>query len=197
MADTRDRILTATTELFRRHGYNGTSLKQITAAAGAPTGSLYHFFPGGKDALAEAVLVTSGAAYLELFVMIADAAADPAQAITDFFDGAAMLLEETDFIDACPIGTVAREVASTNEPLRLASDAVFESWIDEATNRCVAAGLPPDEAREMAITMIGAIEGGFLLTRAARDPERLRVIGRQVRRLFESAMLSAAAGGAR
>ena len=52
MTGTRERIVTATNELFRRRGYNGTSLKDVTVASGATTGSLYHFFPGGKAELA-------------------------------------------------------------------------------------------------------------------------------------------------
>jgi AcrR family transcriptional regulator len=66
MRSTRDRIVTATAELFRRQGYNGTGLKQVTQAAGAPVGSVYHFFPGGKDELAETVILTSGRVYQEL-----------------------------------------------------------------------------------------------------------------------------------
>jgi AcrR family transcriptional regulator len=76
-SDTRDRIVTATSELFRTRGYHGTSLKHVTAASGAPIGSVYHFFPGGKVALAEAVITESGAAYRALFELIADAAPDP------------------------------------------------------------------------------------------------------------------------
>ena len=135
MNATRARILRTTTELFRRQGFNGTSLKQITDAADATTGSLYHFFPGGKEDLARAVIETSGDAYRQLFEMVADAACDPASAITDFFDGAAEVLEHTDFIDPCPIGTVAREVASTNEQLRQASHKVFSSWVSAAAKR--------------------------------------------------------------
>ncbi len=141
MTGTRDRLLTATNESFRRRGYHGTSVKDVTVAARAPTGSLYHFFPGGKDELTAAVITSSGAAYRELFEAIAGEAASPAAAITDFFDGAATVLEETDFIDPCPIGTVAREVASTNEPLRVATAQVFASWIDAATAR-LARGRP-------------------------------------------------------
>ena len=60
MTKTRDRFITATNELFRRYGYNGTSLKQVTEAAAAPVGSLYHFFPGGKAELTEAVIEETG-----------------------------------------------------------------------------------------------------------------------------------------
>src|SRR5690348_1967899 len=161
VAGTRDRFLTATNESFRRRGYNGTTLKHVTAAAHAPTGSLYHFFPGGKDELAAEVITMSGAAYRELFETIADAAAKPGDAVTDFFEGAALVLEETDFIDPCPIGTVAREVASTNEPLRVATERVFASWIDAATTRLAAAGVDNGKAERLAIAIVASLEGGF------------------------------------
>ena len=190
MAGTRDRLLAATNESFRRRGYNGTSLKHVTEAAQAPTGSLYHFFPGGKDELASEVLVTSGAAYRELFETIADAAASPGDAVTDFFDGAAAVLEETDFVDPCPIGTVAREVASTNEKLRQATEQVFASWIDAATTRLQAAGIDDDEAATLATTVVAALEGAFVLARAKRDANVLRDSGRVMRHAVEAALVS-------
>ena len=190
MTETRQRILTATTELFRHRGFNGTSLKQVTIAAGAPMGSLYHFFPGGKDELAETVITTSGTAYLQRFEMIADAAADPAAAVTDFFEGAAHILEATDYVDACPIGTIAREVASTNDALRRATDQVFTSWIEAAASRFVAAGLPRAEGEALATTVVAGLEGAFVLARARRDPEPLRATGRHLRRLVDT-MLAA------
>ena len=48
---TKDRIIDSSAELFRRQGYTGTGVKQIVAAASAPFGSIYHFFPGGKEEL--------------------------------------------------------------------------------------------------------------------------------------------------
>src|SRR5262245_51154300 len=190
VADTRDRLLAATNESFRRRGYNGTSVKDVTSAAQAPTGSLYHFFPSGKDELTAAVITTSGAAYRELFEAIASEAASPAAAITDFFDAAATVLEETDFIDPCPIGTVAREVASTNEPLRIATEQVFTSWIDAASTQLAAAGIQQADARRLATAFVAAIEGGFVLARARRDANVLRDTGRIMRGVVESKLAS-------
>ena len=150
MATTRDRILTATNELFRRHGFNGTSIKQITLAAQVPMGSLYHFFPEGKDQVAREAIETSGPAYEQLFEIIADEAADVSEAVTNFFEGAAEVLEATDFIDICPIGTVAREVASTNDSLRVATANVFASWIAAVAARLEAAGVPDPVGRHLA-----------------------------------------------
>lgn len=188
--ETRDRLVTATTELFRRQGFHATSVKQIVDGSGAPNGSLYHFFPGGKDELGVAAITTSGAAYEALFELIADAAGDPARATTDFFEGAADALVGDDYLDICPIGTVAREVASTNEALRVATDAVIRSWIDAATRRFVDAGVERTEAEDLATTIVAALEGGFLLARAGRDADRLRTIGRQIRRLVDAALPS-------
>src|SRR2546423_6215881 len=140
---TRDRILDVTADLFRRYGYTGTGLKQIVAEANAPFGSLYHHFPGGKQELGAEVIRRSGRMYYELFEAIADAAPDPVTAISDFFTGAAEVLRATDYADACPIATVALEVASTSEPLRAATADVFESWIAGASARLVEAGIGP------------------------------------------------------
>ena len=183
MTGTRDRILAATTELFRRRGYNGTSLRDITTAAQATTGSLYHFFPGGKSDLAKTFITEAGASYQQLFEMIVDEAADPAEAICDFFDGAADVLEEGGFIDVCPVGTIAREVASSHDDLRLAADREFDGWIEAAASRFRAAGMAPSEAAEVATTIVAALEGGFLLARCRQNGELLRVTGRHMRAL--------------
>src|SRR5215217_1777840 len=100
---TRDRLLFASAELFRRQGYAATGLKQVTAQAEAPFGSLYHYFPGGKEQLGEEVLRRGGAFFLALYEQIADAAEDVASGVSDFFDGAAATLDATEFADACPI----------------------------------------------------------------------------------------------
>jgi AcrR family transcriptional regulator len=175
---TRDRILFASAELMRRGGYAGTGLKQVVNEAGAPFGSLYHFFPGGKEQLAEEVLRTGGAFFLGLFEYIAaEAGDDPVRAVEDFFRGAGETLVATDFHDACPIATVAGEIASTNETLRVATADVFTSWIDAATPRFVAAGIEPDRARALSISMICSLEGAFLLCRSLRSTEPMDAAG--------------------
>jgi AcrR family transcriptional regulator len=164
-------------ELFRRQGYTGTGVKQIAAVASAPFGSLYHFFPGGKEQLGEEVIRSSGALYLQLFETIALQAPDALTAVADFFSGAAETLRETDYADACPIATVALEVASTNEPLRQATADVFETWIDAATAYFTAAGIAADAAQALALSMLSLLEGAFVFCRAMRSTEPLEAAG--------------------
>jgi AcrR family transcriptional regulator len=195
-AATRDRILERSAELFRRQGYAGTGVKQIVAEASAPFGSLYHFFPGGKQQLGEEVIRRSGALYGELIDAFFIPGSDAESATRAFFAAAAETLRETDYADACPIATVALEVSSTSEPMRLACAEVFSGWIDAAAERLVAAGLPRDRARELAISMLASLEGAFVLARALRSTEPVEVAGTAAAAAVRAALESARASGA-
>jgi len=148
MTTTKERILDTTAELFKRYGFTGTGLKQIVADANAPFGSVYHHFPGGKAELGEAVIRRSGQMYLELVMSVFDSAPDPLSAVDAIFAGAAAVLSATDYIDACPIATVALEVASSNEPLRIAprgpgGRGQATTGCPSRPPRCSRAGSPP------------------------------------------------------
>ncbi len=180
MQQTRERILDTTARLFRRYGYNGTGIKEIVEQANAPFGSIYHHFPGGKEQIGDEVIRRAGAMYFDLVTAVYDAAPDPVSAVGDVFRGAAAVLAATDYVDACPIETVALEVASSNDTLLQATADVFESWITGATERFVAGGVPADHARPLAIALIAALEGAFVLSRAMRTTEALEVTGKAV-----------------
>ncbi|GAA1204249.1 TetR/AcrR family transcriptional regulator [Prauserella alba] len=180
MASTRERIVTATAELFRRNGYTGTGLKQIVSRAEAPFGSLYHFFPGGKKQLGTEVIREAGLPYAALFDIYIASADDPVTGIEDAFAGAAETLVETDYADACPIATVALEVASTDDGLRRATAEVFEAWLDKGTEVYAAFGLSRRDARALAIATVTSLEGAFVLSRSLRSTEPLEAAGRAV-----------------
>ena len=185
---TKDRILDVTADLFRQYGFTGTGMKQIVAAANAPFGSLYHYFPGGKEELGVAVIHRSGEMYFELFETVVEAAPDLVSGVRDFFAGAALVLRDTDYADACPIATVALEVASRSEPLRQATAEVFESWVTRAAARLADHGVPDDRAREVATLIISALEGAFILCRASRTTEALDVAGAAATAAVRSAL---------
>lgn len=187
-ASTRTRLVTAANEAMRARGYRGTSVKDVLSAADAPAGSLYHHFPGGKPELAAAAVRDSGAVYGELYEAIAEAAPDVAQGFADFFAGAAEVLAAGDYLDVCPIGTIAGEVASSDDDLRTATDEVFRTWTTKAARRLRDAGLPDDRAESVATTAIAALQGGFILARARRDADLLTTIGIEVAALVRAAL---------
>jgi AcrR family transcriptional regulator len=175
--DTKERILDSSGELFRRQGYMGTGVKEILAEAGAPFGSLYHHFPGGKAELGAETVRRSGFLYGLLLAEFAGPEVELAEGIRAFFAGAAETLVETDYADACPIATVALETSSTDEELRQACADVFSAWIEGGTERFAIEGIPRDRARVLVIQMLAALEGAFVLSRALRSTEPVELAG--------------------
>lgn len=167
---TRERIVGAAAELMRQQGFAGTGMKQILSAAGAPFGSLYHFFPAGKQQLATEVVRSSGAVYLQLYHEVAGAGPNITAGVDAFFAGARDALVTSDFADACPIATVASEVANTNDDLRQACEQVFESWLAALQLDLVEGGVLESNSRALALSVLSALEGAFLLCRTLRSP---------------------------
>jgi AcrR family transcriptional regulator len=163
-------------------------------AARAPFGSLYHHFPGGKQQLGSEVVRAPGAMYATLIPAAHESHDDLVAGVREFFRLAGEHLEQSGWQDACPIATIALEVACTSEPLREATGAVFESWVGDGERVIAAHGIDPPLARRLAIGLLGALEGAFVLARAWRSVEPLHAAGEAVAADVERALRSGLAG---
>jgi AcrR family transcriptional regulator len=169
---TDQRIVRTMAELLRVQGYAATGLQQLARAAHAPTGSIYHHFPGGKREIAAAALRQAGAAYIQLLLpMLLDEHADLATAIEAAFTAAADDIANTGWANMCPVGTIAGEIADTEPELRLVAAEVIASWIDVSSQYLVTRGLSETDARTAMYALLTALEGGFLLARAQHAVE--------------------------
>jgi AcrR family transcriptional regulator len=190
-AATRQRILTASGELFRRNGYAGTGIKAILSASGVPYGSLYYHFPQGKEQVGVEALRQGGEAYLALVDALLPPGADLPIAVREAFAGAAELVASTGYADACPVATIAGEIASTSEPMREAAAAAFASWIDLIEQRLREGGIGAERAHEVAVELLCLLEGAFLLARTARDVEALHITGKAAEATVRAALAEA------
>ncbi|MEU4415890.1 TetR/AcrR family transcriptional regulator [Nocardia salmonicida] len=181
MADlgTRERILEATAELYRRQGMSATGLKQISSTAKAPFGSIYHHFPGGKESISVEVIRREGVRYGD-FVGTQLADADPATAIPQLFENAGRLMESQDYSEACSIETIALEVASTNERLRIEAAEVFQDWLTRLAQWFGQLDITEQQSRALAMSTLTALEGAFVLCRTLRSIEPIIVAGQGV-----------------
>lgn len=189
---TRESILTAAAELMRHTGYGALGMKDVVAASGAPIGSLYHHFPGGKEQIAREALVNAGAAYALLIPSIVDAHTDLGEAIDAIFTQAADDMAATGFANMCPVASVAAEVADTVEPLRQATAAVFTDWFDGGTAYFAARGVPAQTARDVTLALVSALEGAFVLARTLRSTEPLLAAGRALSPQYRGVQLRVA-----
>lgn len=175
---TRESILTAAAELMRHKGYAAVAMKDVVVASGAPIGSLYHHFPGGKIQIAREALVNAGVAYGMLIPTLIDPYDDLGEAIDAAFIQAAEDMSSTGFTNMCPVASVAAEVADTVTELRDTTAAIFAGWLDGGTAYFRSRGLSETAARDVTVALIGALEGAFVLARTLRSTEPLLAAGR-------------------
>jgi AcrR family transcriptional regulator len=187
---TKEAILTAAVELMRRKGYAEVGMKDIAQASGAPIGSLYHHFRGGKVQIAREALINAGTAYALLIPSIVGAYTDLGEAIDGVFVQAAEDMAGTGFANMCPVASVAAEVADTVEELRETSAAVFTGWIDGGAAYFIARGLDEALAREVTLALIATLEGAFVLARTLRDAEPLLAAGRALAPQYRGVVLT-------
>lgn len=182
--DSRARFVETTAGLLRRQGYHATGLNQIIKESGAPKGSLYFHFPGGKEELAQAALEQSGAQmHAELEGLVANAK-NPLEALRAVANALADSLEASDFQDGCPVATVALEAAAQSEALQMTCGASYRAWEQLISASLREHRVATREAKGLASLILSAIEGALLLSRAYRDTKPLRGLPRQLRPLL-------------
>jgi AcrR family transcriptional regulator len=175
--DTRTRFLDAGTQLFRRQGYTATGVKQLVEHGGAPFGSLYHFFPGGKEQIALEGIERTAARYEVLLDRVFARHPDIGDAASAWFAMAATALRESDYQDGCPIATLTGEVAATHDALREAGHTVLATWQQRVAARLRELGVNAREARRLATFAVAALEGAILIGRIQRTSTPLSETG--------------------
>lgn len=174
---TRQRLVDAAGALMRRRGYHGVGLGDILGASGAPRGSLYFHFPGGKQELAAAAIEAEGERWRERVREVIDGAGgDLAAAVIAVGELLARDLEDSDFADGCPAATVALEVSSESEPLRRRCAALYGDWERLVAGALIDAGVAGPIAGTTARFALCAFEGALLMARVKRDAAPVREV---------------------
>lgn len=167
--DPRQRMIVTTAKLLQRQGYHATGLKQVVEEAGAPRGSIYHHFPGGKDQLVvEALRVAS----TELTRAIADARRtedSPAAIVERLGASLQRWLERSGFVEGCPVSTVTLEAAPRHPEITEACREAYDRWIGLFADALLMRGRTEHDARALATTVVAGLEGALLLSRAHRS----------------------------
>jgi TetR/AcrR family transcriptional repressor of lmrAB and yxaGH operons len=171
MANKRDDIISATCDLLELQGYHATGINQIIQESGAPKGSLYHYFPEGKEELATEAIERSARSIAGNIEQVMAAHDDGRTAVVAFIRQLAGHVAASGYRQGGPITAVALEAASTNERLRLACRDAYRAW-----QRPIADKLRPTHgarAEALAGVVVAAIEGGIILARSERSERPL------------------------
>jgi TetR/AcrR family transcriptional repressor of lmrAB and yxaGH operons len=183
---TKQKLVAATGTLLRRQGFHATGLSDIVEESGAPRGSLYFYFPGGKDELATAALEAAGLEWRARIEAAVAAAPDLGTAITNIVDLLADDLEASKFQHGCPVAAVALE--TTSEPVRKAIVAHYAAWEKAITEHLARMGMPSAAAKQLAVVALSAIEGALLLARVQRSKAPLLTVGKALRAMVAAVL---------
>ena len=177
MTTTRDQIIDTTSDLMESQGYHATGLNQIVAESGAPKGSLYHYFPGGKEEMAAEAIDRTGRQLEERIRANLPPGVAPAEALRDFAHTIAFHIEASGYRAGGPLTAVAMETATNSERLNRACRDAFERVITAFTERLVSEGTPAESARGLSVFVTAAFEGGIILSRTYHSGDPLRQVG--------------------
>jgi TetR/AcrR family transcriptional repressor of lmrAB and yxaGH operons len=167
-------MIEAAFELFRKRGYHATAFSDVVRESGAPRGSIYFHFPGGKQELARAAIALAGDEIEEMVEAAAGRADDPGSLVRALGEIVAIRLEESGYQSGCSIATMVLELSPTDEELSAQFDAVFARWRAALVAQFEQMGVAPERAAVLADLVMSAIEGALVLSRAARGPEPFR-----------------------
>ncbi len=167
----KENLVRTAMRLFRRQGYASTGLQQILDESGAPKGSLYHYFPAGKEALGEAAVELAGALVRQKLVELAERHETPSAFARGYCGVMAGWMAESGFRSGCPVATTVLENAPQSPGITRAGRVALDSWIEVATEVFARDGLPRRKARMNAELLVGAVEGALLLARVRQSKQ--------------------------
>lgn len=173
---TRERMLDAAESLMREGGLAAAGIKQLVERAGAPIGSVYHHFPGGKSELAAIALDRHAEKAERLLASVFESDAAVRERVLALFAKAARGFEQAGRHKGCAIGNVTLDVGLDEPELRDACAAAFDRWV-----KVIADSLPWRDAsarRSFAEIIVVGFEGAFVLGRARQSGEPFRAAGR-------------------
>jgi TetR/AcrR family transcriptional regulator, lmrAB and yxaGH operons repressor len=169
MSESRENTIVTAARLLQRQGYAATGLTQILEESGAPKGSFYFHFPGGKEQLGAEAVALAGSEMNAIIGAVLARHADPAKAVVALGKTWSSWLAGSDYTEGCPITTVALEQSSQSSILRQACAVVFGSWHRQLRDHFVAAGHAPVRAGALARLVLCSFEGAFVIARSERS----------------------------
>jgi AcrR family transcriptional regulator len=187
MVSPRERMVISAALLIRERGAHPTAIADVLEHSGAPRGSAYHYFPGGRtQLLCEAIdyageHVAARIARGQSSVEVLD------ELIADY----RKQLIHTDYRAGCPVVAVAVEAGDPAKQDQTAAvigraAAAFARWTDLIAQQLIADGVSAQRAEELAMLTTTAVEGAVVVARASRDVKPLDLVHRQLRALMQA-----------
>ena len=167
--EAKQKMIATTSTLLERQGYHATGLKQILEESGTPRGSLYYYFPDGKEELAAEAIAQRMRGIAEHARRILGQIDDPAEAIYALICHLGKGVQQNECNTGAPTAAVALEASNSNERLRKACADGYDGLQAVYAAKLVMGGYSAENAPKLASIITASIEGAMILSRTRRD----------------------------
>jgi len=191
--DTREHMIETTAGLVHRRGFYGTSLNEILLESGAPRGSLYYHFPGGKEELVLEAARQGVASVTQLLKEVLTGSPDPAEGVRAFVEAAAHMLRDSGFVFGCPVAPIVLDSPESSALAEVCQEAL-EEWQQVLVEGLGSGGIERARAESLATMIVCGLEGGLILARARRDIAPLDAVAEELASMVQSALLGSTPG---
>jgi AcrR family transcriptional regulator len=187
MVSPRERMVMSAALLIRERGAHPTAIADVLEHSGAPRGSAYHYFPGGRTQLLCEAIDYAGD-YIAARISKASTGVEALDGLVAYYR---KQLLGSDYRAGCPVVAVTVEAGDPAKPDQATpvidrAAAAFARWTDLIAQRLVEDGVSPSRAQELAMLSTTAIEGAILVARASRDLKPLDVVHGQLSDLLQA-----------
>ncbi|MGY0498202.1 TetR/AcrR family transcriptional regulator [Nocardia sp. FBN12] len=184
--NTRQKMLGSAIELLRERGAAGVTVDAVLARSGAPRGSVYHHFPGGRAQIMTESLTLAGDTISALIAEAANrGAAGVLAGIAEFWTA---ILVTSDFEAGCPVVSVAVGGSPEDRHLQPEVADILHRWHDTLTVAITAEGVAPARAERLATMAVASVEGAVILCRVNRSTTALDAVVEELRVLLATAV---------
>jgi TetR/AcrR family transcriptional repressor of lmrAB and yxaGH operons len=170
-SDSKERMIAAARRLFREHGYLGTALSDVVTESGAPRGSVYFHFPGGKEELAGEVTLLHAGDHIAHINRAAAATSTAGQLIEAFIGRIRDELIASNYREGCAMAPIVIESTPASAQLSDANRRGFQDLIATLAARLTEKNVPASRATQLATHAWTSVEGALILSRVLRSPE--------------------------
>jgi TetR/AcrR family transcriptional repressor of lmrAB and yxaGH operons len=181
MSNAREQILQTTCDLLEKQGYHGTGLNEIVKESGAPKGSLYYYFPEGKEQITAEAVLQSGQVTSERIRTGLAMSSSASKAIHDFILLIAENVERSGFAAGGPLTAVAMETATQSERINQACREAYGMLQTAFREKLLETGFSASRAEELSTVVTASIEGGIILSRVWHNADPLRLVAKQLK----------------
>ena len=175
-SDSRQRMIESAAVLLAKRGLQATAFSDVIERSGAPRGSIYHHFPGGKDELVDAAISLAGDRALR--VLDAVDGKSPAEVTGYFIDLWRAVLVRSRLTAGCAV--LAVTVATDSPELLDHAAEIFRAWRGRLADLYMAGGLTSEAAARFATTVVAATEGAVVVSRAEQSLEPFELVAEQL-----------------